>query len=93
MCIGCIHCVIRSEHGTYKCTRILSLEAAVAVFVCLSGTLGVWGELVNYKISLTHHPSSQGWAPRCPSVIVCFVFVLFWCGVLSLGFFLLFLYD
>ena len=32
--------MIRSEYVTYKCTRILSLEAA-AVFVCFSGTLGV----------------------------------------------------
>ena len=40
------------------------------------GHLGVWGELVNHKSSLTHHPSSQGWAPRCP---ICFVFVCVWC--------------
>ena len=30
------------------------------------GCLSVWGELVNHKRSLTHRPSSQGWAPKCP---------------------------
>ena len=38
----------------------------------------------NHKRSLTHHPSSQGWAHRCP-IRVC-VFVLFRYGVLGLGF-------
>ena len=32
---------------------------------------------------LTHHPSS--WAPGV-LLIVCFVCVVFWCGVLGLGF-------
>ena len=26
----------------------------------------VWGELDNHKRSLTHRPSSQGWAFECP---------------------------
>ena len=26
----------------------------------------VWGELASHKRSLTHRPSSQGWASRCP---------------------------
>ena len=30
-----------------------------------SGHLGVWGELASHKRSLTHHPSSQGWASGC----------------------------
>ena len=33
--------------------------------VCL-GHLDVWGELAGGKDSLTHHPSSQGWASECP---------------------------
>ena len=41
------------------------------------------GRVGYHKRSLTHHPSSQGWASRCP--IVC-MFVLFGCGVLGLGF-------
>ena len=36
--------------------------------VCVSwGHLDVWGESASDKRSLTHHPSSQGWASRCPS--------------------------
>ena len=32
------------------------------------------------KRSLTHHPSSQGWAPRCPShCVFCVCIVLVWC--------------
>ena len=30
------------------------------------GHLGVWGELASHKRYLTHRPSSQGWASRCP---------------------------
>ena len=48
---------------------------------------------VNHKRSLTHHPSSQGWAPRCP---IHFVFTCLYClGVVYWVwvFFLLFLYD
>ena len=25
----------------------------------------MWGELASHKISLTHNPSSQGWASKC----------------------------
>ena len=37
--------------------------------------------------ALTHHPSSQGWAPRCPIhfVFTC-LYILFWGGVPGLGF-------
>ena len=51
----------------------------------------MWGEVVNHKRSLTHRPSSQGWAPKCP-VINIFVFVWlyftcvvcwFWVSILS----------
>ena len=28
--------------------------------------MDVWGELASHKRSLTHRPSSQGWASRCP---------------------------
>jgi len=39
----------------------------VCVFVYVSSRqyLGVWGELASHKRSLTHHPSSQGWASTC----------------------------
>ena len=50
----------------YVCNYIkcfLSLEA-VCVFVCMH--VDVWGELASHKRSLTHRPSSQGWASRCP---------------------------
>ena len=58
-----------------------------------SRTLGVWGELVNYKRSLTHCPGSQGWAPECPIhfVFVCTVSV--WCVGPGFPSFLLFLYN
>ena len=31
----------------------------------------MWGELASQKRSLTHHPSSQGWASRCPVLYTC----------------------
>ena len=46
----------------------LSLEA-VRVFVCMHVDvceLGTLGWLASHKRSLTHRPSSQGWASRCP---------------------------
>ena len=45
--------------------------------------LGVWGELVNHKRSLTHRPSSQCWAPECPThfVFVCLRFTGVACWV------------
>ena len=40
---------------------------SVCLYVCVSwGHLDVWGELASHKRSLTHRPSSQGWASRCP---------------------------
>ena len=60
------------------------------------GHLGVWGELVNHKRSLTHRPISQGWAPMQVSCSFCIcLVVLYRCGVLVLGFlpFILFLHD
>ena len=59
------------------------------MFVC--ETLGVWGIMVNHKRSLTRHPSSQDWAPRCPShlcLCVCIVWML--CFVSRFSFFSLF---
>lgn len=41
-----------------------------------------------YEGSLTHWPSSQGWAPIILLFICACVFVLVGCGVLGLGFFL-----
>ena len=64
------------------------------MFVCVHmrvyemGTLGVWGELVSHKRSLTHHSSSQGWASRLPLLYVCLSGI--WLGrLLHLFFFLL----
>ena len=42
--------------------------------------VGVWGEFVNHKRSLTHRPSSQGWAPECPIHYVDCLFVFCGCG-------------
>ena len=59
---------------------VIMLRSPVFVHVSMYvgvGHLGVWGELVNHKIALTHRPSSQGWAPECP--IDC-LFVLCGCG-------------
>ena len=47
-----------------------------------SRTLGCVGKVDNYmyKRSLTHRPSSQGWAPKCPihlCMLVCIILV--WC--------------
>ena len=56
--------------------------------VCVSwGYLDVWGELASHKRSLTHHPSSQGWASRCP-VLQCYLgygWVGYWLGGLLVG--------
>ena len=57
--------------------HFLSLEAVynvcLSMSVCLYmyayvswGLLDVWGELASHKRCLTHCPSSQGWASRCP---------------------------
>ena len=35
----------------------------------------MWGELASHKKSLTHCPSSQGWASRCP-LLYMFVWVM-----------------
>ena len=56
--------------------------------LCVSiGCLGVWRELVNHKRSLTHRPSSQGWAPRHPThfVIACLYTYRFVVVTLGLG--------
>ena len=33
----------------------------------------MWGELASHKRSLTHRPSSQGWAFRCPVIVCLFI--------------------
>ena len=67
-CFVCICMCVFLFKKFYEC--FLSLEA-VCVFVCMYmcvgwGHLDVRGELASHKRSLTHHPSSQGWASRCP---------------------------
>ena len=50
--------------------------------------VSVWGELVNHKRSLTHHRSSQGWTPRCPSHLCLRVYtVQVWCTGSGFSFF------
>ena len=59
-----LFCVYMYVCNYVKKECFLSLEA---VCVCVSwGHLDVWGELASHKRSLTHCPSSQGWASRCP---------------------------
>ena len=38
------------------------MSVAVCVLYVSWGLLDVWGELASHKKSLTHQPSSQGWA-------------------------------
>ena len=45
--------------------------------------LGVWGELASHKDSLTHRPSSQGWASKCPLGLFFSSCVLFVCKHVS----------
>ena len=47
------------------------------MFVCMHvgvcvrwGHLDVSGELASHKRSLTHRPSSHGWASRCPYIAI-----------------------
>ena len=62
-------------------TRLLSLVSMFCVHGYVSvGHLDVWGELTSRKRSLTHCPSSQGWASRYVGVygsqILCRIIVL-----------------
>ena len=43
----------------------------------------VWGELASHKRSLTHCPSSQGWASRCPLLYTFLCLGHGWVGYLS----------
>ena len=53
--------------------------------VCL-GALGCGESWLAIKDSLTHRPSSQGWAPECPLGSILYVyFVLVSCMVSGLG--------
>ena len=47
----------------------------VDVCICWLEHLDVWGELASHKRSLTHRPSSQGWASRCPVIDCLFVYL------------------
>ena len=65
--------------NTVQCIVLSTLGVCVEyVCVCWLGHLDVWGELASRKRSLTHHPSSQGWASRC-LVIVCLCVYLSGC--------------
>ena len=44
---------------------ILCIHLNIHVRTCSWGQFDVWGELASHKISLTHNPSSQGWASKC----------------------------
>ena len=53
-------------------------QVAICILCCVCpwvwGHLGVWGELASHKDSLTHCPSSLGWAPECPLGSVLYVY-------------------
>ena len=65
------------------------------MYIIIFSKPGVWGELgeregergeLAIKDSLTHHPSSQGWAPECPLGSILYVYyVLVSCMVSGLG--------
>ena len=57
----------------YACVWSIYSCVMIACHALPPFCLGVWGEFVNHKRSLTHRPSSQGWAPRHHSdfVIAC----------------------
>ena len=64
------------------------MSVCLYMYVYVSwGLLDVWGELASRKRSLTHRPSSQGWASRCPllHVYTCMFVCLGngWVGYLS----------
>ena len=71
----------------YLCITFLNLECVlclgvyvcicvdVCIYICWLGHLDVLGELATHKRSLTHHPSSQGWASRCPVIDCLFVYL------------------
>ena len=63
---------IEKQHTSYpRIYNIYSFTFIVHVCLCACtmcvswGHLDVWGELASHKRSLTHPPSSQGWASRC----------------------------
>ena len=56
----------RSKQGQTK-KRQSNTAHPRCMYVCVSwGHLDVWGKLASHKRSLTHCPSSQDWASRCP---------------------------
>ena len=59
----------------------MSMSVCLYMYVYVSwGLVDVWGELTSHKRSLTHRPSSQGWASRCPLL---YMFVCLGMGYLS----------
>ena len=77
----------------YVYILFLGLETSCCVhlpFICESESPDTWvcEELVNHKRSLTHRPSSHGWAPECSAhFILCwFVCTLWVYSLLGLGF-------
>ena len=51
---------------THSCEIERDNTVHVRVCPCEWGTRA-WEELINQKRYLPHNPSSQGWAPRCPT--------------------------
>ena len=50
----------------YSLAEYALANTKCAFYTYMVGHLDVWGELASHKRSLTHRPSSQGWASRCP---------------------------
>ena len=65
---------------TYRHTVHVYLSTCTCV--CWLGHLDVWEVLAGHKRSLTHRPSSQGWAFRCPVIDCLFVCLICRCVAL-----------
>ena len=67
------HSTSQINPSTLKPCTLLYVSRCVSWLVvsyeCVSwGQLDVWGELASHNRPLSHRPSSQGWASRCPYV-------------------------
>ena len=69
---GLLYVYFSKPRGCYIYMYVSSfLSIGAVVCIMLVWTLGVWGELACHKRSLTHRPSSQGWASSVLLLCVC----------------------